>query len=201
MGPNRAEMTYVTKTNREDSFAMMKAVAIPAIVFGLEIFTISSFAAFGTKIISPASAIMWIVGFVVALLMPPERTEVLRQTMMMCSIYCLTLMGLKLALGLVSGASSEMIAASYGQAIPTTTGNTLPGIVQNILWYSSFGRIRHHAGKESDPIQPQEEPAGYVSEGQGDQQRRQGKHSVLEMKLVAVIAFSLCFSTNTLLDG
>ena len=139
MGPNRAEMTYVTKTSREDSFAMLKAVAIPALGFGLEIFTISSFAAFGTKIISPASAIMWIVGFVVALLMPPERTEVLRQTMMMCSIYCLTPMGLKLALGHVSGASSEMIAASYGQAIPTTTGNTLPGIVQNILWYSSFG--------------------------------------------------------------
>lgn len=139
MGPNRAEMTYATKTSRQDSFAMLKAVAVPVIVFSLEIFTISNFAAFGTKIISPASAVMWIVGFVVALIMPAERAEVLRQTMIMCCIYCITMLGLKLALGLVSGASSEMIAASYGQAIPTTTGNSLPGIVQNILWYSSFG--------------------------------------------------------------
>ena len=132
-------MTYATKTSRQDSFAMLKAVAVPVIVFSLEIFTISNFAAFGTKIISPASAIMWIIGFVAALIMPSERNEIIRQTMMMCCIYCVTLLGLKLALGLVSGASSEMIAASYGQAIPTTTGNSLPGIVQNILWYSSFG--------------------------------------------------------------
>ena len=132
-------MTYKTKTSRQDSFAMLKAVAIPILVYVLEIFTINSYAAFGTKIISPASVCMWVIGFIVALVMKSERAEVLKQTMMMCAIYCFTMLGLKLALGLVSGASSEMIAASFEQSIPTTTGNALSGIIQNILWYSSFG--------------------------------------------------------------
>lgn len=139
MGPNKAEMTYATRTSRQDSFAMLKAVAIPILLYVLTVFTINSFAAFGTKIISPASVVMWGVGFFVALFMPSEREEVLRQTLSISAIYCFTMLGLKLALGLVSGASSEMIAASFNQSIPTTTGNALPGIIQNILWYSSFG--------------------------------------------------------------
>lgn len=139
MGPNKAEMTYKTKTTRQDSFALLKAVALPILVYALGIFTISSYAAFGVKIISPASVCMWVVGFLTALFMPSERGEVIRQTLAMCTIYYITMLGLKLALGLVSGASSEMIAASFNQSIPTTTGNALPGIIQNILWYSSFG--------------------------------------------------------------
>ena len=139
MGPKKAALTYKGASSKQDSFRILKAIAIPLMVFALQIFTVNNFAAFGTKLISPASAAMWIVGFVAALFMPGDRDEIIKQTLSMCTIYCLALLGLKIALAVVSGASSEMIAASYNQAIPTTTGNTIPGYVQNILWFTAVG--------------------------------------------------------------
>ena len=41
----------------------------------------------------------------------------------------------RLLLGIISGASSEMIAASYDQAIPMSTGNAIPGYVQTMIWF------------------------------------------------------------------
>lgn len=104
-------------------------------VFGLGLFTISNFAAFGAKLICPLSGAMWLVGFIVALFMPSQRRETLNQTMVICSIYFLALLGLKILLAVVSGVSSEMIAASYDQAIPTSTGNAIPGYLQSMLWF------------------------------------------------------------------
>lgn len=45
----------------------------------------------------------------------------------------------KVALGIVSGVSAEMIAASFNQSIPTSTGNAMPGYLQNLLWFSAIG--------------------------------------------------------------
>lgn len=67
--------------------------------------------------------------------MPSQRQEVLNQTMIVCSIYFLALLGLKILLAVVSGVSSEMIAASYDQAIPTSTGNAIPGYLQTMMWF------------------------------------------------------------------
>ena len=100
-------------------------------------FTISSFANFGTRLLCPLSGAMWVIGFIVALLMPSQRQEVLNQTMIVCAIYFLTMLGLKILLGVVSGVSSEMIAASYDQAIPTSTGNAIPGYLQQIMWFTA----------------------------------------------------------------
>ena len=56
-------------------------------------------------------------------------------------LHCLfyTLLGFKVALGIVSGVSAEMIAASFNQSIPTSTGNAMPGYLQNLLWFSAIG--------------------------------------------------------------
>ena len=105
-------LTYKQNMSKTEVFHVIKAIGIPLMVFGLGLFTISNFAAFGAKLICPLSGSMWLVGFIVALFMPSQRRETLNQTMVICSIYFLALLGLKLLLDAVSGVSSAMIAAS-----------------------------------------------------------------------------------------
>lgn len=130
-------LTYKRNMSKDELFRIMKAIGLPLMVFALELFTINNFGAFGTKLICPFSGAMWAVGVVVAFLMPSQRHETLNQTLIVCSIYCLALLGFKIVLGVVSGVSSEMIAASYDQALPTSSGNTIPGYLQTMLWITA----------------------------------------------------------------
>ena len=47
-------------------------------------------------------------------------------------------MGLRYALQLISGVSTEMLIASYGQIISLTGGSAVQGYIQNILWISAI---------------------------------------------------------------
>lgn len=134
---DRKNLTYKQGVTKQEYTRVLKAILFPIITFCLGMFVISNFANFGTLIISPFSAVMWVTGVIVAAIMPAQREEVLNQTMTVCCCYFLALFALKLAIGLVSGASSEMIAASFDQAIPTATGNAIPGYLQTALWFAS----------------------------------------------------------------
>lgn len=135
MAYQQETLTYKQNMSKAEVFRVIKAIGLPLLVFGLGLFTISNFANFGAKLICPLSGAMWATGFLVALLMPSQRQETLNQTMVVCSLYFLALVGLKILLAVVSGVSSEMIAASYDQAIPTSTGNAIPGYLQTMLWF------------------------------------------------------------------
>lgn len=137
MTEEREILTYKQSMSRAETFRVMKAVGVPLAVFGLAMFTISNFAGFGIKLICPLSGAMWFAGFLVALLMPSQRQEVINQTLGFLAGYYGTLLLLKKILGIVSGVSSEMIAASYDQAIPTATGNAIPGYLQTAMWFSA----------------------------------------------------------------
>lgn len=138
MEKRRSEtLTYKQNMSKREVYRVIQAIGIPLGLFGLALFTISNFANFGTKLICPLSGAMWAIGVIVALLMPSQRKEVLNQTMVVCAIYFLGLLGLKILLGIVSGVSSEMIAASYSQAIPTSTGNAIPGYLQTMMWFTA----------------------------------------------------------------
>ena len=128
-------LTYKKDLSKQEGFRILKAVGLPILIFGLSMFTIQNFANFGSKLICPLIAAMWVIGFIVALLMPSQRSEVINQTLGMIAIYCGALIGLKILLAVVSGASSEMIAASYDQAIPMSTGNAIPGYLQTMMWF------------------------------------------------------------------
>ena len=47
-------------------------------------------------------------------------------------------MGLRYALQLISGVSTEMLIASYGQLVSLTGGSAVQGYIQNILWISAI---------------------------------------------------------------
>ena len=137
MAKNKEPLTYRQNVSRQEAYRIIKAVGCPLAIFALALFTISSFANFGTKLICPASGAMWIMGVIVATAMPSMRNATLIHSMTTITIYFLALLGLKMVLGVVSGVSAEMIAASYNQVIPTATGNTIPGYIQNLLWFTA----------------------------------------------------------------
>lgn len=128
-------LTYKSNMSRQETFRVIKAVGLPVGIFALSLFVIQNFAAFGSKLLCPLISAMWLVGFIVGLLMPAQRQEVFNQTFGFIAIYCGALIGLKILLKVVSGASSEMIAASYNQAIPMSTGNAIPGYLQTMMWF------------------------------------------------------------------
>lgn len=128
-------LTYKQTMTKQEGFQIIKAVGFPLGTFGLAMFTIKNFANFGTKLMCPLIAAMWTVGFVVAFLMPAQRRECLNQTLGMICIYCGAMLGLKIVLAVVSGATTEMIAASYDQAIPMATGTAIPGYLQTMMWF------------------------------------------------------------------
>lgn len=132
-----SNLTYKRNLTRQEFSHVAGAVLYPLGVFMFGDYVIADFASFGTKLICPLSAAMWIAGFVIAVLMPSMRREIISQTIKMNLIYYATLYGLKIVIGMVSGVSAEMIAASYDFAIPTSTGNAVPGYLQNILYFTS----------------------------------------------------------------
>ena len=149
MAKNKEPLTYRQNVSRQEAYRIIKAVGCPLAIFALALFTISSFANFGTKLICPASGAMWIMGVIVATAMPSMRNATLVHSMTTITIYFLALLGLKMVLGVVSGVSAEMIAASYNQVIPTATGNTIPGYIQNLQWFTAVllpvGEISYQA--------------------------------------------------------
>jgi len=136
---NGDELVYRSSWSKKEAMGVMRAVAVPVGVFGLALFTIANLGAFGTRLLCPLISVMWVWGVFVALVMPSMRGEVLHQTLTIIGLYCAAILGLKLLLGVVSGVSSEMIGASFNQAIPTATGNAIPGYLQNIMWWTAVG--------------------------------------------------------------
>lgn len=137
MDDSSKNLTYKQAASRQEYIRVMKAVLFPVITFCIGMFVISSFANFGKLIISPFASVMWVAGVVVAVMMPSQREDTLNQTMITLCCYFLALIALKMAIALVSGASSEMIAASFDQAIPAATGNAIPGYLQTALWFAA----------------------------------------------------------------
>lgn len=137
MQTKKKPLTYKQNMSTQEVYKVIKSIGLPLALFCLGVFTISSFANFGTRLICPLSGVMWIIGVIVAFFMPSMREETLNQTMIVTATYFLTLLGLKFLLGFVSGVSSEMIAASYDQPIPTATGNAIPGWLQTIMWFDA----------------------------------------------------------------
>lgn len=130
------ELVYKQNMSRNEAIKILKAITIPLSVFALGLFTINLFGAFGRKLVCPLSGFMWIIGVVVAFLMPSQRNDTLNHMLLMLSVYYSTLITFHVVLSIVSGVSSEMIAASFQQAIPTSTGNTIPGYLQTAMWFT-----------------------------------------------------------------
>lgn len=119
-------------------YRYIKAIGLPVSVFLLALFVITRFAQFGSSLIAPLCGIMWVIGALCALLLPSHRSSILTETHVTIACYLLALAGFREMIALVSGISAEMLMASYGQAIPLTSGSAISGYLQTLLWISAI---------------------------------------------------------------
>lgn len=135
---NNHNLTYKSGTTKQQLINYMKAVGIPSLIFILSLFVILRFANFGKILLGPLILLMWGSGIGCAIFLPSHRETIIRETMTTIGVYLVTLMGLRIAISLLSGVSSSMLAASFNQAIPETSGNTALGYIQNMLYIASI---------------------------------------------------------------
>lgn len=134
---NNKKITYKESMTGQDLSKYLKSICLPLLAFGISLFTINQFAAFGTSLIAPLSATMWVAGLVVAIVLPSHRRTTLNETIVAVTGYCILLLGIRVGLQLISGVSTEMLIASYSEMINLTGGSAVSGYLQNILWISS----------------------------------------------------------------
>lgn len=134
---SRGKITYKQKVNGSDIFRYVKAIGLPTSVFLIAMYVISKFAGFGTSLIAPMTGAMWGIGVIAALILPSHRSTILTETHVAIPSYLITLTVIRELISIISGVSSEMLMASYNQAIPLTSGSAVSGYIQNLLWITS----------------------------------------------------------------
>lgn len=134
---NRVNHTYVKRASAQDMSRIALAVAFPSAVFFLCIYSISRFKGFGTYLMGPAIAIMWLAGSGVSWWMPSHRKDTIKETLVTITCYCGALLLFHMLIGITSGVSSEMLMATFNQPMATATANAIPGYLQNALYMVS----------------------------------------------------------------
>lgn len=131
-------ITYKQGFTKNEFVGYTKAAMVPIAVFFLIVFVLSRFGAFGKNIMAPWCAIMWGIGVLAAWRVPSQRKETLNHTYIMIAGYCSGLLLFKILIGLAANTSSEQLMATYSQAMPTSTGSTIAGYLQSMLWILAF---------------------------------------------------------------
>lgn len=131
-------ITYRQGLSSKELGGYMKSICVPIIVFLVALIVISKFGDFGKSIMAPASSLMWLMGVAAAWKIPSQRKETLSQTYIGVAGYVLGLALLRFLIGIAATTSSEQLMATYSQAMPTSTGSTISGFLQSMLWILAF---------------------------------------------------------------
>ena len=134
---NQGSVTYKQTMNSKEMFVYAKAVGAPVFTFLLSMFLISQFGAFGTNLLAPLASGMWIIGAVTAFFIPSQRSSICNETHGAIIGYLAGLWGIRLLILLVAGTSTEQLMASYSQALPLSSGSTISGFLQTMIWITS----------------------------------------------------------------
>lgn len=130
-------LTYNTKMSLSELFRYVKAIAAPIAVFILGLVTVSEFKDFGNNLLSPMQSIMWIMACITSIILPAQRNNVIKETIVTIGCYNAGLLALRFLLSIVAGTSSQMLIASFDTSIGVTQGNTMTGYLQIAMWISS----------------------------------------------------------------
>lgn len=134
---DNTKLVYKDALDRTDVIAYIKAISLPTLVFILCLFTTLKFAKFGKIILSPLIVLMWGVALICAFILPSQRESVIKETMVTIGVYCCTLLLFRILIKIMSGASAGVLEASFDITIPETSGTTVVGYIQNILYLGS----------------------------------------------------------------
>ena len=138
MRVSNERITYQQKLSNKDIGNYFKAILMPIGVFFLVCFVLYKFGTFGKNIMAPAVAIMWAAGTITAWKIPSQRQETLSHTYIAIAGYVCGLMLFHILIGFAATTSSEQLMATYNTAMPTSTGSTIAGYLQSMLWILAF---------------------------------------------------------------
>lgn len=131
-------VTYKQGISSAEIGNYIRATTLPIGLFLLVFIVINDFGAFGKNIIAPAASVMWLAGAIVAWKVTSQRKETLKETYIGVAGYVAGLFLLKTLIGIAAQTTSEQLMASFSQAMPVSTGNTISGFLQSMLWILSF---------------------------------------------------------------
>ena len=134
---NIEKLTYKERMTGAETWRFVKSISFPIIILFISVYTISSFAKFGTRLISPLVAIMWLVAVVEALFFGAQRKTILNEALIFIGSYDVGLLALKMIIGFASNATTEQLVASFNRNITLSQSNALPGYLQNALWITA----------------------------------------------------------------
>ena len=138
MQNQNSRLTYQRSQSNADLSRYLKAVGYPVGIFLLTMFAINRFKLFGVNIIAPMTGIMWLCGVIVSWFLPSHRHDTLKETHITIGVYLISLIVFKELVAKISGVSSEMLMATYNQAIPFTSGQAFSGYLQTMLWITTI---------------------------------------------------------------
>ena len=128
------EIVYHSKVSAQDIWPKVFAIITYLVSFGLWMYLDKAYYNFGSNIITPLTAAMYIVGAVFAILLPSQKKETVNQTKWFVLGYLAVMFVYKFVIAAVSGVSADNLAAAFNQALPSTTGTAIAGWLQNLLW-------------------------------------------------------------------
>ena len=131
---SKGEMLYSTNFGVRDIWPKLWNLTIYLATYGLWLFLDSAYYNFGSKIITPLTGAMWIVGAVLAILLPSQRKDIIKHTKWFVLGYLAILFIYRYVIMIVSGVSAENLSASFGQAVASSSGTAILGWLQNLLW-------------------------------------------------------------------
>lgn len=131
-------LTYRQGMSQEEFTGYLKAIGIPIVVFVVSLICIGQFGAFGRNIMAPAVSVMWILGAATAWKIPSQRKSTLTETYAAVAGYVLALSLLRWLIGIAATTSSEQLMATFNQPMPVSTGSTISGFLQSMLWIGAF---------------------------------------------------------------
>lgn len=128
------ELVYHSKVTAQDIWPKVFAFFVYAASFVLWMYLDKAYYNFGSKIITPLTAAMYVVGAVFAILLPSQRKETTNHTKWFVLGYLAIMFVYKFVIAAIGGVSSDSLAAAFNQSLPVTTGTAIAGWLQNLLW-------------------------------------------------------------------
>ena len=118
---SKGEITYTSQFGIRQILPKLWNLLIYIGTFALWLYLDHAYYNFGSRIITPLTGAMWILGAVLALILPSQREEIIKHTKWFVLGYLAILFVYRYVIIIVSGVSADNLSASFGQsALPST---------------------------------------------------------------------------------
>lgn len=133
----KEDIVYRTTISLRNYKPTFISFVVYAYIIAIWIYDIKAYYNFGKFIIGPAVAVVFAVAMVVGFILPSQRSEIARSAKKFTAGYVSVIFMYRFVIAAVSGVSSESFSAAFNQSLPSTTGTSIIGWLQTLLWIAA----------------------------------------------------------------